>query len=121
VFFIVLSSTRVCFIVKRSAIALSTPLTNYSIHMDQQQQQINQAHSNWVNSPHVILTRSDSTSTVILNEAMHVDQIHLPASLLVNRSVSLRSLLKTSGLFNKGELIIKIKKDIIKKIFCFFS
>lgn len=75
--------------------------------MDQQQQhhhhqqQLQQIHSNLVKSPQLILTRSNSTSTTILDEEIRGEQIHLPASRLGNRSLSLRSLLKTSGLFNK--------------------
>jgi hypothetical protein len=86
---------------------MSTSLANYSIHMDQQQQhhhhqqQLQQIHSNLVKSPQLILTRSNSTSTTILDEEIRGEQIHLPASRLGNRSLSLRSLLKTSGLFNK--------------------
>ncbi|UJR35804.1 hypothetical protein I4U23_028552 [Adineta vaga] len=71
--------------------------------MDQQQQQQiqQQTHSNLVISPHLILTRSDSTSSVILDDEIHGQQVHLPATLVVNGSTSLRSLLKTSGLFNE--------------------
>jgi hypothetical protein len=76
----------------------------------EQQQQINEiqnAHSNSANSPHAILTRSDSTSTVILEEEETLTchrngpTTH-PPSLLAKLSAQLRSLLKTSGLFNKG-------------------
>jgi hypothetical protein len=65
--------------------------------MDQQQHQM---ELNSINSSHVILNRLNSTSTMILDEAMLGEQIQLPTR-SVNRSVSLRSLLKTSGLFNK--------------------
>jgi hypothetical protein len=87
---------------------------NHNTHMQeqqqQQQQQINEiqhVHSNSANSPHTTLTRSDSTSTVILEEEETLScrrkgPITYPPSLMAQLSAQLRSLLKTSGQFNKG-------------------
>ncbi|CAF2391489.1 unnamed protein product [Rotaria sp. Silwood2] len=72
--------------------------------MNQQQQmkrQMQQTHSNLIKSSQMALTRSTSTSTVILDEEILGDQIQLPVSLSTNLSTPLRSVLKTSGLFNK--------------------
>lgn len=111
--YLTLASIRVCFILKKNAVAMSTSLTNYSTHMEQQQQQqsTRQTHSNLVKSPHLILTQSNSTSTVILGEEIRGEQTHLQPPLLLNRSVSLRSLLKTSGLFNKGDWLSSIEEE----------
>jgi hypothetical protein len=110
--YLVCSTTRACFIVTTSAIVMSTPTMNHDSHMEQQQQQqineIQPAHSNSANSPHATLTRSDSTSTVILEEEetrtcrRNGPTTTPPPSLLAQLSAQLRSLLKTSGLFNKG-------------------
>lgn len=104
VFFIYFSSIRVCFIVERSTIALSISLTNYSIHMDQQdqiQQQLKATNSNLIKSSQLNSIHSNSTSTLILDEEPHCGQMDLPASLSTNPDTPLRSVLKISGLFNK--------------------
>ncbi|UJR10215.1 hypothetical protein I4U23_014428 [Adineta vaga] len=94
---------------------MSTPTMNHDSHMhpqqqQQQQQQINETqntHSNSDNSTHGTLTRSDSTSTVILEEeeapSRHRNRpsTQLPP-IWPNISTQLRSFLKTGGLFNKG-------------------
>jgi hypothetical protein len=87
---------------------MSTRTTNCNNnHVNQpHQQEIPTQHSNSVNSPQMTLTRSDSTSTVIFEEETRPcrrngAQLLSPTTLLTNRSASLRSLLKTSGLFNK--------------------
>ncbi|CAF0886028.1 unnamed protein product [Rotaria sp. Silwood1] len=75
----------------------------------QQEQQINEiqhAHSNSANSPHATLIRSDSTSTVILEEEeTRTCRRNRPPTLTpaawTSLSIHLRSVLKTSGLFNK--------------------
>ncbi|CAF2174045.1 unnamed protein product [Rotaria magnacalcarata] len=59
-------------------------------------------HSNLIKSPLATLTRSNSTSTVTLDEeAMHGGPMHVPLTLSANCHIPLRSVLKTSGLFNK--------------------
>jgi hypothetical protein len=76
----------------------------------QQQQQISEvhnSHSNLANSPPATLTRSDSTSTVILEEeetrtCRRNGAPIPPPSTWANLSATLRSLLKTSGLFNNN-------------------
>ncbi|CAF0892427.1 unnamed protein product [Rotaria sordida] len=81
--------------------------------MNQQQQMkqhIQQIHLNLIKSSQMILNRSNSSSTVILDEAIYGDQIHPPVPLSANLSTPLRSALKTSGLFNKGNSFIKIKQ-----------
>ncbi|CAF2373870.1 unnamed protein product [Rotaria sp. Silwood2] len=99
---------------------MSTPTMNHNSHMhqrqeqqqqhqQQQEQQINEiqhAHSNSANSPHATLTRSDSTSTVILEEEetrtyRRNGPRTLPPAVWASLSIHLRSALKTSGLFNK--------------------
>ncbi len=112
--YLVCSTTRACFIVTTSAIAMSTPTMNHNSHMHQQEQQqqqtneIQHAHLNSASSPHATLTRSDSTSTVILEEEEEIRTCRRngptthPPSLLAKLSAQLASLLKTSGLFNKG-------------------
>ncbi|CAF3347521.1 unnamed protein product [Rotaria socialis] len=98
---------------------MSTPTMNHKSHMhqrqeqkqqqQQQQQQINEiqhTHSNSPNSPHATLARSDSTSTVILEEqetpiCRRNGPPTLSPSMLRSLSIRLRSLLKTSGQFNK--------------------
>ena len=40
------------------------------------------------------------------NDDAHADQTHPVTTVWTNHSTSLRSLLKTSGLFNEGELIV---------------
>ncbi|CAF0844329.1 unnamed protein product [Adineta ricciae] len=89
---------------------MSTPTMNHGSHMNpQQQQQINETqhtHSSSDNSTHGTLTRSDSTSTVILEEEeTPTRRRNRPATQLPsfwpNISTQLRSFLKTSGLFNK--------------------
>lgn len=91
---------------------MSTSLTNYSIHMEHQQQQqpIRQIHLSSVRAPHLILTPSNSTSTVTLDQEIRGEQTHLQPPLFLNRSVSLRSLLQTSGLFNKGDCLNSIEE-----------
>ena len=93
---------------------MSTPTMNHDSHTQQQQQQrtqineIQRVHSNSVNSPPMTLTRSDSTSTVILEEEetrtcrRNGPITTHPPSLMAKLSAQLRSLLKTSGLFNEG-------------------
>lgn len=94
---------------------MSTPTMNHDSHTQQQQQQqrtqineIQHVHSNSVNSPPMTLTRSDSTSTVILEEEetrtcrRNGPTTTHPPSLMAKLSAQLRSLLKTSGLFNEG-------------------
>jgi hypothetical protein len=100
---------------------------NHDSHMhqqqEQQQQQINEiqaATSNLTNSPHAILTRSDSTSTVILEEEEETRTCHrngiptVPPPAWANLSFSLRSLLKTSGLFNNGKKNKKTRNNYLK-------
>ena len=87
---------------------------NHDSHMQEQQQQqqpieeTQTGHSNSGNSLPATLIRSDSTSTVILEEEETrtcrrngITTTPRP-SLLAKLSAQLRSLLKTSGLFNKG-------------------
>lgn len=66
-----------------------------------QQQPMEQIHSNLVKTVDLTLNRSNSTSTVISEQEIRGEHIHPPATSWLNRSLSLRSLLKTSGLFNK--------------------
>lgn len=104
---------------------MSNPTMNHSnplqeVAADQQQQQalpsqeqepFNQVpssiSSNLVAPTTMTLTRSDSSSTVILEEEekrippRRRDLHTLPPSVLANLNLSLRSLLKTSGLFNE--------------------
>ncbi|CAF3337766.1 unnamed protein product [Rotaria socialis] len=61
-------------------------------------------HSNLIKPPLATLTRLNSTSasTVILDEEMmHDGPMHVPLTLSANCHIPLRSVLKTSGLFNK--------------------
>ncbi|CAF1394155.1 unnamed protein product [Adineta steineri] len=88
---------------------------NHTSHMhqqqeqQQQQQQINETqhtHSNSDSPTHATLTRSDSTSTVILEEeetssCRRNRPSTQPPLTWSNLSIQLRSFLKTSGLFNK--------------------
>jgi len=109
---------------------MSNPTMNHNSHsqevadQQQQQQQITRARSSPNLEPFnqvslstnsnldmptsTTLTRSDSTSTVILEEEekrtplqRRKDLLTLPPSAWANISLSLRSLLKTSGLFNE--------------------
>lgn len=96
---------------------MSTPTMNHNSRMhqqqeqqQQQQQQINEiqpSNLNSANSTLATLTRSDSTSTVILEEeetrtCRRNGVPTLTPSEWMNLSIQLRSFLKTSGLFNKG-------------------
>jgi hypothetical protein len=78
--------------------------------MDQKQQQMNQEipslQSNSNRSPRMTLARLDSESMQMSNDDIHADQTHPVTTVWSNQSTSLRSLLKTSGLFNEGELVV---------------
>ena len=103
---------------------MSTPTVNHNNHtrLREQQQQINEiqdSHLNSNNLPQAILTRSDSTATVILEEEEAEIGTHrrdlssiLPPALLSHLSTRLRSLLKTSGQFSKGLKFIRIRSFI---------
>lgn len=94
---------------------MSTPTMNHGSHTQQQQQtdqqqQINEtqiARSNSVNLSHATLTRSDSTSTVILEEdetrTCHRNGTEpLPPTLLASLSAQLHLALKTGGRFSNN-------------------
>ncbi len=78
------------------------------IHQQQQINETQHTNLNSTNSPPANLIRSDSTSTVILEEEetptcrrkAHPTQL---TSGSMNLSIRLRSLLKKSGLFNNGK------------------